>query len=81
MERVEISTATLQRCATLCIRALRAVESHGHLAMVTGHNVVYGLSRMWEVYFEPSGWQTQVFREREQALAWLREATPRAHTI
>jgi hypothetical protein len=81
VERVEVSTATLKRIAAITVRALQSVGSFGHVAIVGRSEIMYGLSRMWEVYFEHSGWQTQVFREREQALRWLHEAPPRARTL
>lgn len=32
----------------------------------------FGMSRMWKVLAEATGWQTSVFRSAEEAKAWIR---------
>jgi hypothetical protein len=36
-------------------------------------NLTYGLARMWEILVEQSGWTTSVFRDRSEAVAWLKK--------
>jgi hypothetical protein len=40
-------------------------------AVVADKDYVYGLARMWEILSESSALQTMVFRDHDQALAWL----------
>lgn len=46
------------------------------VAVIAPLDAQFGLSRMWEVFAEDTGWQTAVFRDRPSALAWLRERVP-----
>jgi hypothetical protein len=39
--------------------------------MVASSDVTFGMFRMWEIQREGLGYQIQVFREFEPALAWL----------
>ena len=43
------------------------------LATFVSRDLEYGLARMWEVYVESEGWHAseKLFRERDEALAWL----------
>lgn len=46
------------------------------VAIIAPLDVQFGMSRMWEVFADGTGWQTAVFRDRLSALAWLRERVP-----
>jgi len=41
------------------------------IAVAAPTDVVFGLTRMWEVFAEGTRWQTRVFRSRTEAEAWL----------
>lgn len=40
-------------------------------AIVSGSNVVFGISRMWEILSENNRIETMVYRDIEDALRWL----------
>ena len=42
-------------------------------AIFASSEVAFGLARMWELLVERSGWVTHVFRNRFDAVAWLRD--------
>ena len=44
-------------------------------AVLATENIHFGLSRLGAVYSETAGVMTSVFRDREEALAWLRGET------
>ena len=46
------------------------------VAIVAPRDQEFGMSRMWEVFVEGTGWQTAVFRDRAEAVAWLRQRFP-----
>jgi len=46
------------------------------VAIVAPMDDAFGLSRMWQTLVEDTGWQTAVFRERAQAVTWLRDRIP-----
>ena len=43
------------------------------LATVVSRDLEYGMARMWEVYVESEDWHVseKLFRDRDEALAWL----------
>ena len=47
----------------------------GVLAIVATKDIGFGLSRMWEMMAESEDlqWESKVFRNREDAVAWIRE--------
>ena len=48
------------------------------VAVVAPQDHVFGMSRMWETLAESTGWTTRVFRDRAEAVGWLREQFPNA---
>lgn len=60
--------------------ARRAAEFGGRLALLAKSDVVYGLMRMGEVWVQASGKvQSRVFRDEDEALAWLTPPGDGAH--
>ncbi|HKV42122.1 MAG TPA: hypothetical protein VJX67_23150 [Blastocatellia bacterium] len=48
-----------------------ALMRRGAFAIVAPKDVVFGFARMWQVMVERTGWETQVFRSRAEADAWI----------
>lgn len=48
------------------------------VAVIAPQDHVFGMARMWETLAESTGWTTRVFRDRDEAVAWLREQLPNA---
>ena len=42
------------------------------VAVIAKSELVFGISRMWQVASEVTGWECQVFRDRVPAESWLR---------
>ncbi len=43
------------------------------IAVVAKDNLSFGLARMWEAHADKATFKTMVFRERREALAWIKE--------
>lgn len=43
------------------------------VAVLAPNDLAYGLARMWEIFVENTGWETIVFRVREEGENWVRE--------
>ena len=54
------------------VRTHRA-EGRGRTAVLVSDEVTYGLGRMYQLQAQGSGSEVQVFRDRSEALAWLRQ--------
>lgn len=46
------------------------------VALIASKNVMFGLSRMWEVFVDQIGWKTKVFRSKTEAELWVKELIP-----
>lgn len=78
---VEVSAAAIRRVAEHQQHVARLLPAGFPVALVASRDSVYGLSRMWEAYAEGTGWETQLFRERQAALRWLRTRMPGTREI
>src|SRR5262245_32379166 len=80
--RVDVPTETVHTIA----RAARGVAeqrqaegtrpSRVAVAQVAANDVAFGLMRMFEFLFGPTGWRTATFRDLEEARAWLARESP-----
>ena len=43
------------------------------VAVLAPNDLAYGLARMWEVFVENTGWETIIFRVREEGEDWVRQ--------
>jgi len=43
------------------------------VAICAPQTYVFGLARMWEIFLDVSHWETHVFKDRDEAVAWLRK--------
>jgi hypothetical protein len=48
------------------------MQVRGRVAVLASSNLIYGLLRMYEVFSEGTPNEMRVFREPEEALAWLK---------
>jgi len=71
VEELHISTAELQLIAAENQKTAR-IATAVVVAVAASGNLAYGLSRMWEVFAESTGWVINVTRSRVEAEAWLR---------
>jgi hypothetical protein len=69
---VDFSVADLQAIAEQD-KGISALARKGVVvAVVSPSNIQYGLSRMWEALVEETGWQTMVFRSKQDAEGWIK---------
>jgi hypothetical protein len=74
---VRKSTSLASRDTADIIRVAEYLGPHKdrvtRCAVLATENVHFGLSRLGAVYSETAGVMTSVFRDREEAIAWLRK--------
>ena len=70
---VAISDAQLRRVADQDVAASRRMRNRVIVAIHAKDDVPFALARMWMVYVEAAGWETNVFRRKSEAVAWLKE--------
>ncbi|MDJ0847261.1 MAG: hypothetical protein QNK04_02660 [Myxococcota bacterium] len=68
----KIESEAIHRVAADASKALELVRE-GVVAVVAPNEILFGLSRMWEILVEQPRLTTRVTRTRAEALAWLEE--------
>ena len=71
VSKAEISTKAINLIASLNISAGR-VNPNVILASVADQDSMYGLSRMAQTLREKTDWENEVFRNRQDAEAWIK---------
>jgi len=69
-ERVDVSTADLQRVAEEDRRDAERIAGVA-IVIVAPQTLTYGLARMWEGLVDPTPLLSQVVRTRGEAITWL----------
>lgn len=67
-----VESARLEIIVNLDMQLARRMRKGLVVAAAAPRDIQFGLSRMWQTLAEATGWEIQVFRNREEALAWLR---------
>jgi hypothetical protein len=55
---------------------MATLTPHVAVAVVAPKDYMFGLARVWETLVESVGWQTDIFRTRPDAEAWLQTIQP-----
>ena len=66
----EAPTSVIRLSSELCKRA-EAINPDVIVAIVADNDLLFGLSRMWEILMDTTGWETKVFKARETAEMWI----------
>jgi hypothetical protein len=72
VSEVDIATAHLKQLAEQAISSSKSGEPGRVVGIYAKDDLPFALSRMWMIYVEHGGWETCVFRERHEAIAWIR---------
>ncbi|MBV8280953.1 MAG: hypothetical protein JO347_02675, partial [Candidatus Eremiobacteraeota bacterium] len=71
---LDVSTHQLEQVAGLVIEGAHYMPSIAHVVAIHAKDdEPFALARMWQVLVQQTGWETAVFRERADAVAWVRE--------
>ena len=68
---VQLTSAAIHTTAGVATEQMQGREDVHRIALVAVAPVVYGMCRMWQTLISESGVECDVFRTREEALAWL----------
>jgi hypothetical protein len=71
VSKAEISTKAVNFIASLCISAA-VVNPDIVLASVADQDSMYGLTRMAQTLRDKTNWENEVFRNRQDAEAWIK---------
>jgi len=69
---MQLSASDIKEVAEHDQRVAASIRLGAIVEIVAPTDSEYGLSRMWEILAERTGWETMVFRSRATGLAWLR---------
>ena len=71
-EGVAVSSEAVNKISEMCQRASK-INNDIVIAIVAKADHIYGMSRMWEMLSEETGWETMVFRDLDIAKNWIRK--------
>ena len=80
MTDVEVSSNTIDQIAQLCKNSAK-INPYFVVAHVGEKDITFGLSRMWEILSDNTKWEIMVFRNREDAEAWIRKKVKEQYGI
>lgn len=66
----DVTIPDLRRLADASLELAR-VNTTLIVAICASDKLVFGLSRMWEIFVDKAGWNIQVFGDQNSAKAWL----------
>jgi len=68
----DLSNESIDIIVQLCIDASKA-NPDPFVAIAADSDLLYGLSRMYEILGSRIDWETKVFRSRKDAVEWIKE--------
>ncbi|MHC4160152.1 MAG: hypothetical protein ACYSSO_13860 [Planctomycetota bacterium] len=74
------STEAISLIANLCKSAAK-VNPYPVVAVVAKQDLIYGLARMSQLLMSETGWEHEVFRNREDAESWIKERVKEKYGI
>jgi hypothetical protein len=77
---VEIPTVAIKLIARLNIKAA-TVNPDVIIATVADQDIMYGLSRMAQTLRDDAAWENEVFRNRQDAEAWIKARVKQKYGI
>ena len=78
---ISLSTLDLARAAECAIAAADAQETERIVSVVASEEAAYRLATIYTVFIERTGWEVRTFRDRDDAVAWLRTRAETKHGI
>ena len=70
---VNVSSESISLVVSWC-KDVAKYNRHVIVATVAHDDLIYGLARMSQMLMEQTGWQHEVFRNREDAVTWIRKS-------
>ena len=78
--KFEVSTQKVEQIAKIC-ESSSIANSEAIVAVVAEQDFMFGIARMWELLSDGTNWETMVFRNREEAEAWIKERVKQKYGI
>ena len=72
IESVKISSMEVKIIAENNIKTSK-IAPHRVVAFAAEKDIIFGFSRMWQVFADKTSWETIVMRSRTDAEAWIKE--------
>jgi len=72
LEQTRIETEVIVKATDLC-KKTAIINPDVIVALAANQDLVFGLSRMWEMLATDTNWEINVFREIEEAKEWIQK--------
>lgn len=67
-----VTSEAIQTCASYALKVSELNKKIVHTAIVPT-DLIYGMTRMWDVYSDGTDWNKNIFRNREEAEIWVKD--------
>jgi len=81
LKKITVTTGDLASAAMCAIEASKLTETERVVAAYAGDDYAYRLALIYMVFIEETGWEAWTFRDRSEAVAWLRSRATLKHGI
>ena len=78
---ISLSIRDLAGAAESAIAAANAQETERIVAVVAAQETAFRLATIYTVFIQQAGWEVRTFRDRNEAVAWLRSRAEAKHGI
>ena len=79
--RISISISDIARAADYAVEAAKLSDTERIVAIYANGEYSYRLALVYMTFIEETGWEAWVFRERKEAVSWLRGRAALKHGI
>ena len=78
---ISITIGDLAKAALCAVEAAKHTETERIVAIYASDEYAYRLAVIYMMFIEETGWEVWVFRDRKEAVAWLRGRAALKHGI
>jgi len=77
---LHVNSDAIKSLVTLS-KGVTSINPDTLVAVYAPQTYAFGLARMWEILMDATDWETCVFSDREEAVAWLRKRAKEKYGI
>ena len=78
---VEVPSNSIAQISELCKKKSATINPYPVVSQAAAKDTTFGLSIMWEILSDETNWDIMVFRDREDAEAWIRQKVKEKYGI
>lgn len=81
LKRILVSVGDLAKASLCAVEASKLTETERVVAAYAGDEYTYRLAVIYMLFIEETGWEAWTFRDRSEAVGWLRSRAALKHGL